>query len=628
MSHLLKITKVRGTPVFTTSGTDMRLSKVYGSMYISNLWYFPAFYPVYRIVLKDFRALKLNIELSETAKTAVAQLDEYDEKIRMQTLPSDFRFKTKPYAHQLEGLIHLIYNYRAALFYACGLGKTKCVIDWQRAVKCYPLILCPRIVISVWNHELIRHGIDQEYAVIDAASKAEKLSQISDAKNYSGAIISYDSARIYYKEVATTIPYNAIVADESHYIKGYKSRRSKAAVELGKKACRRIIMSGTPSLGDPRDMYMQLQFLAPAFASEPFWKFKEMFCNTSPHNKRIVIGFKNLDLLHERVSLIAHRRTKTDCLDLPERTEQDIVVPLERTQRRIYNSLLFSQEFDELADALLREENLLSSEGVLEISNAAILINKLLQVSCGFVYKKPDLENICDSCEHVRTCVVEEIRPYTKKCLVCQKAPEPLIEELKKPAKIEALITKLEDILSEPEHKCIVWGQYIPELNLLEREIEVSIKKIRPEWFIQRVDGRTRDPGKAAEVFNTNPNCKVYLGQVATGVGITLNAANYMIYHSLPWKMGDYDQSKDRNYRVGQQRNVTIYRLLGKETIDLAIARALSMKQTVAETIITTIVCSRCSRKKSCRAESISLYEEGCKYKRAVDRPITRARPI
>jgi len=635
----VKVTKLLGTPVFAVRGFDPQLKRIYGGMYSekARLWYYPAFHPVYEIVLKDLKALGISAQFSDSALRVIKQLQAIKARIEAQELPEGFEFKTKPYAHQKEGLVHAIYNFRSALFYACGLGKTKIIIDWQRAINCYPLILCPRVVLHVWATEAERHGIEQEFRIVDGKSKKDKLGQIADAKSYRGVVMSYDTAKRYYEETINQVPYNSIVADESHCIKSHTSARTKTALELSKKAARRVIMSGTPSLGDPRDMYSQLRFLSPSFAREEFWKFTSMFCTTAPYNRRVVVGYKNLDLLQERVMLIALRKTKEECLDLPKRVELDLEVPLENSQRKLYNGLQKAKETEDLTQELIDIGAIHGAEGVVKVPNAAVLINKLLQVTCGFIYKHHDTEGACDGCEHLRNCVFEGIQPHTRKCKVHPQPLDPVPEFTKENAKKVLLRSKLQDILAEPANKVIIWCQFLPELDLVEetlrglwnnRDHDEHLHEDVQEYHV-RVDGSTVGKAKTlADRFNEDRNCRVYLGQVATGVGLTLNAANYMIYYSLPWKLGDYEQSKDRNHRVGQERDTVIYRLIGRSTADESIAHSLRMKRTVAQTITTAVMCPRCEHDVRCRIEGVNVFEEGCIYQRKVARHVTKARTL
>ncbi|MAG64381.1 MAG: hypothetical protein CMK74_00675 [Pseudomonadales bacterium] len=622
MTLTFKVTKVVGTPVFVTHSTDLRLSQIYGATLLNGLWHYPAYHPFHRTVLADIKALELPVTLSSAAQQWVHTVDQFEQYIKTQRLPVGFEFKTQPYAHQMEGLVHALYFFRAALFYACGLGKTKIILDWHRATGCYPLILCPRTVLSVWGEEPAIHGINQELRVVDGYSKKKKLQQIADAKDYPGVVMSYGTASRYYKEIAAAVPYNAIVADESHQIKGETSTRSKTARELSKKAARRIIMSGTPSLGDPRDMYPQLRFLAPYFAPEAFWKFKQQFCVTAPRNKRIVIGFKNLHILRDRVTVLALDKTKEECLDLPGQQIIDIPVKLTGDQRRVYNGLLVTGDFASIAQ-LLQEEGLLSSTGTLDIPNPGILVFKLQQVTSGFVLKTPDLPNICDGCEHVRNCVEEHIQPYTQ---VCKKDTDirvkAVADRFSSNAKLDVLRGKLSEILAEKSHKCIIWAQFREEMNIIEEALDAD------GWAHVRVDGTTPKVGVAVNTFNTDPECRVYLGQVATGVGITLNSASYTIYFSLPCKLESYLQSLDRNYRVGQTKKVTVYRLLGKATVDMNVARALSLRKNVAETITTVLACSGCPHQAACLTNKVALFDSACIYSRRVTRPTIKPREL
>lgn len=633
MEFLVQATRVNGTPVFIIAQADVRLSKVFGATLIHRKWYFPAFYPVHRIVLSDFQALGVTAQFSEVAQRHIDQMDGVEARIKERRLPENFQFKTPPYEHQLDGLIHCLYFYRAALFYGCGLGKTKCIIDWQRALGCTPLVLCPKVVLRVWAVEAQKHGVEQEFRIVDAASKKGKLKQLAELEDedhgYAGFAVSYDVARLYHEEIAH-IAYDAVVADECHALKSVKSARTKAATELAGKASRRVIMSGTPSLGNPLDMYSQFRFLAPCFMSENYWHFRNKFCVTSPYNKHIVTGFKNLDVLHKRTSLVALSRTKEECLDLPERTIIDERIPLGPKQQRAYNTLVLSKEYQELFETLVVEEGIFGEAGKIDIANAAILVNKLLQVASGFIYKK-EASTLCDGCEHLRSCVVQGIQPNTPACLIDTTPIPRLVERFKENAKLAALVAKLDEILVNPENKIIIWAQYHTELDLLDEALNTYWADTRGDsqkkYHHVRADGRTKNINDVAEIFDTDPACRVYLGQVSTGVGITLNAASYMLYFSLPWRMDAYEQSLDRNYRVGQKKKTFVYRFLAQGTVDESVAHALSAKGNVAEVLSAVLLCTRCQVNHSCPPGTVP-FDAACRFSRTMNRPITQIKQV
>lgn len=473
--------------------------------------------------------------------------------------------------------------------------NTKIIIDWQRAVGCWPLIVCPRIAVHVWTAELKAHGIDQEYQPVDGVTKKKKLQQIEEAGQYHGMIITYDTLRLHYAHVAEHVGFNAIVADESQKIKQSRSQRTKVALEMSKGAYRRVIMSGTPSLGDPRDVYPQYRFLAPYFMPWNLFHFKRIFCVTSPYNKRIVTGFKNLDILNRRINLVSIRRKKDECLDLPERTFQDLKVSMKPKQYKLYNDLAKTvtescgADLEAVVNALVNTSAAMGiakgGDRVINIPHAAALINKLIQVSAGFVIKEtvPE-EDPCTGCTELKGCVTATppIKPWTPRCLRREELgppPEKFAERLDS-GKAVALADLLDDLLQAKDNKVIIWGQYIEELCIIEEVVQA-----KGVGYV-RVDGsNTQHAQKFETTFNGDPDCRVYVGQVATGVSITLNSAQYMAYFSLPWNMEHYLQSLDRNHRLGQGKNVTVYRLMCKG-VDRHIARALAVKKVVADALI------------------------------------------
>jgi SNF2 family DNA or RNA helicase len=620
----IKVRQLNRTPVFVlthdTYGVDF--SAIFGATKLPGdplHWYYPAYHPVHRLVVDDMHAvsrqMEFDLSFSEAAAKHIDTMNQYADHIEQARLPRDFQFKTPPYQHQLDGLVHLIYNLRASLFYGCGLGKTKIVIDWQRAVGCWPLIVCPRIAVHVWGKELATHGIDQEYRLVDGASKKKKLSQIAEAKDWHGMVITYDTLRLYYEDVAAQVPFDAIVADESQKIKQSRSQRTKAALEMSKGAYRRVIMSGTPSLGDPRDVYPQYRFLAPYFMPWNPFHFKRTFCVVASHNNKIVTGFKNLDIINRRVNLVAIRRKKDECTDLPERTFQDIEVTMRPSQRKLYNQLAKSAvescggDLEALVNALVNTSVSLGlakgGDKVINVPHAAALVNKLIQVSAGFVIKEtiPD-KDPCLGCAFLKKCVSAEppVKPWSPRCVKdieeLGPPPERFAERLDG-GKAQDLADLLDDLLQAPENKVIIWGQYVEEMNIIEDV--VAAKNV---GYV-RVDGsNTSHARKFESRFNDDPGCRVYVGQVATGVSITLNSAQYMVYFSLPWNLEHYLQSLDRNHRLGQSKNVTVYRMLCKG-VDRCIAKALGVKAVVADALI--------DKEASCRK---------------VNRPITKVQEI
>jgi SNF2 family DNA or RNA helicase len=406
------------------------------------------------------------------------------------------------------------------------------------------------------------------------------------------------------------IDFQIITADESHNLNNLSSQQTKAALALSKQASRRYLMSGTPTLGDPRHLFPQMKFLSPAIIPEDWLKFSDMFLVRSPWNKRMVTGFKNLNILNDRVNRIAVRKTKEECLDLPERTIIDVPVELSAEQKKLYNALV--------SDMTADLQEYFDSETTLAVQNAAVLLNKLAQVTSGFVIDSQKKADICDTCPHLVKCVDENIQPYTARCQVVQKAPPGALNLLKENPKLEVLEGLLDKILANEKSKVIIWGLYHAELDTITELLEK--RKLK---FVRGGEGNVQ---QKIDAFNLDPECKVYLGQVATGIGITLNAATYMIYYSLPWSLGQYLQAIDRNYRAGQTEKVTVYRLLAEFTVDRFKAVALSEKKDLSSMLTKKIACATCERQDACMRNNVEIFDPGCLYQRSVRRTVAKPR--
>jgi SNF2 family DNA or RNA helicase len=622
-----------GTPCFLVSGNSPQLARPFGATFdqARQLWMYPAYFPAASKVLADFKALApLTVEMSDKASHHVEQLGRVVSFYKRNFLPEKFSFVTQPYDHQIFGLAHLFYMYRAALFYAPGLGKSKIAIDYIRLLRTVgtfggALILGPLVTIQNWGNEIDLHSDSQLRWTAIVGTPEAKRQRIEEARDgqFDVVLVTYDTAARYVDKLFKLVPYNTVIADESHLIKDWTSKRTKAAYELGQKATRKVIMTGTPTLGSPMDIYGQFKFLADAFVPEGYRAYKDLFCVPHPSNKHAVIGYKNLDLLNERTQFVSIRRSKEECLDLPDRAPPiDVFFELSRKQTVIYNQLVEKMGLDLalLINALGESRDLPPS---FDLPHIAVMLNKLSQVSSGFLLTPQTNPTICNECEWVQHCVEHTIRPYTLRCKVVQQAPEALLTVFDDNPKLEALDELVDSILGDSSNKVIVWCKYTAELNLIEERL----KQLEAGYV--RVDGKTGLKIQSrADQFNNDPATRIYLAQISTGVGITLNAANYMIYYSLDYSLGSYDQSKDRNYRIGQTRKVTIYRLLGKHTIDPSIAALLENKVDIDTVLTHKLSCIVCVKSTACIPAGVQLFDPACLYQRNMPRVVTRARLI
>lgn len=571
-----------GTPAYLIDGVHPAgMEKVYGATFLKKAkrWVLPAFRPLHERTIQDLQAVsaaeKRNLVIAESVRQHIQRLSVLDD------IPADFSFVTAPFAHQQEGL-HWLYNHpRAGLFFDPGLGKCKITVDLYRLVREPMLILCPSVVLRTWGREFVTHGNITDTIVVEGSSKAKKaLIERAKLAPPAALIITYESAATLIQDLIQ-VKFQCLVLDESHRVKDITTTRTKAALMLSEGRARRVLLSGTPTVGNPLSLYAQFKVLGHYFAAESWTQFKEHYTVTTAHNKHQVVGYQHIVDLNKRVTDICLKKTQEDCVDLPQRTIIDVTFPLSTEQKLAYNQIV-----ENGGDALGTAEGFAAQHGVLTVEDGpqrptpfvwaketVARLNKLEQIVGGFVNHSQANLGLCNGCPYLDYCVEERIRPYTAVCRVAKTAPiTPYL--YKNDARRDACRDLLEDLLANPDNKIIVWTRYLQELATLE---EVA-KSLNTGYVTVRGGMDTNAFENAMHAFNTDPACRLYLGQVASGIGVTLNAANYMVYYSLPWSHEHYTQSRARNYRIGQKRAVTIYRLLAEGSTDAFKAEALDQK--------------------------------------------------
>lgn len=414
-----------------------------------------------------------------------------------------------------------------------------------------------------------------------------------------------------YPPFLSFLDFSVLVLDEAHRVKSITSQRTKIISKLSSKASRRYLLSGTPTMGDPRDFYTQLRILSPALMPEEWHTFVQKFCVASPYNKHVVTGYKNLHIINQRVNSVSSERKLLDCVDLPERTYQNIYYDLEGTQRADYNQAAKDQEI------------LLPEQTIMDLSMGAVKLNKLLQICSGFYYRPKQDETLpCDTCEHLHDCFKQGIMPSSKACVKpASNLPKQVV--YKDNPKLKALDDLLEDLLDDPSNKVIIWCVFTTELDMVEELIK------KRKYGHVRVDGsNTKNIRMYEQIFNSDASTRVYLAQIHTGIAITLNVAKYSVYYSRSWSPEDWLQSRGRNYRIGQKEKTVEYCLVGNFTVERQQLHALKNRQDISDTLTKRINCLLCERYEFCLKNSIEPWSQNCKFVATAQRLVTHAKAL
>jgi SNF2 family DNA or RNA helicase len=635
-----------GTPVFLVHGQNATYSRVFGATWDASraLWMYPAFFPASSKVIADLQAVASDVDvvISDVAQRHIEALEDVRRRLEALTLPTGFEYVTAPYQHQVEGLCHVFYNMRAALFYDPGLGKSKIAIDLLRLLRhtgnrATALVLGPRVTVRNWGRQIDLHSGRQLTwaALVGTPKQKREIIERAAAEGTDMVLSTYDTARSLVDFLVERLPYGVLVCDESHGVKTWQSERTKTTHEIAQKAMRRILMTGSPTEGNPLDLYGPYKILGDCFMPETYWKYKKTFVVTRGANSPIVVGYKNLDVINARTTFLSIRRTKEQCLDLPTRSFVDVEYTLTRAQTVAYDKIVIDMGIDpevlgklgiQIRSGEIGAKPILPHQlSAIEMPHRAAALMKLLQITSGFLIKSEKDPFYCDSargglpCEHRDACVARQIQPRTPRCLVdATPWPSTTITFDEHP-KLESIMELLDGILETPHHKVIIWCAFHIEMDLIEERLNAE------EIGYVRVDGGSRDPMASVDAFNDAPAVRVYIGQVTTGLGITLNSATYMIYSSLPYSLNSYSQCLDRNYRIGQNDKVTVYRMIGQGTLELAVAHLLDHKIDVDSMLTNKIECALCPKNIICLAKGIEPFQLGCIHPKKVDRPVIKA---
>jgi len=460
-------------------------------------------------------------------------------------VPKNFKFKTKPFEHQIDGFNYGLQYDRWLLGDEQGLGKTKQVIDIAVAKKLsnnyqHCLIVCGVNGLKWnWYNEILTHSDEKPYILGQRRRKNGKLViEGSDAKF--DDVLNLDKIDNYF--IITNIEtlrnldinnelvrackaglINMIAADEVHKMKNPSSQQGKAFLKLQAKTM--IAMTGTPLMNTPMDLYIILKWLG--YEKNAFYKFKNHYCVMGGFGGYEVVGYKNLDELQERLNDIMLRRLKEDVLDLPEKTYVDEYVELTPKQAKIYKEV--TAEIKENIDNIKMSNNPLA--------------------------------------ELIR---MRQATGYTG-------ILSTTIQESAKLDRMEELVEEA----TENGRKVVIFSNW----TQMTTPIAERLRDYNPAIITGEINADTRQ--LMINKFQNDDRCKVIVGTSgAMGTGITLTAGTVEIFLDHPWNRALYDQCVDRCHRIGQKNNITIYNIMAQNTIDERIWQIVNDKGAMSDAIV------------------------------------------
>lgn len=414
------------------------------------------------------------------------------------------------------------------------------------------LIIAPTSVCAVWPAEFEKFGdFPSRVALLlgDHKTRVQKLKWLTSPaptgrpEPLRVAVINYESAwRLKSSDGKTDylqqFSADMIVCDESQRIKSPSAKQSKAVWALGAMARYRMILTGTPIQKDTRDIWSQWKFLSPDTFPITYHAFQNRYAIMGGFEGRQYLGSRNIDELTRKTHSCGFRIKKEECLDLPEKTFEDYPVELDDKSRMIYRQL--------------QKQSIAELEGC-EVTASHVLVRmlRLQQLTGGFLVDDDGERHQINT------------------------------------AKLDALTDIVESLVMDEGKKLIIFSRFLAEMDIIEEMLKKVLSRERLKYV--RIDGavKSADRGAIVHDFQENARCRVFLGELdACAEGLTLTAAQTVVYYSVNWNLAKYQQSADRIHRIGQTGTCTYIHLVVPGTIDMKIMQALKSKSDLAKSVV------------------------------------------
>lgn len=475
-------------------------------------------------------------------------------------LPSGFVFTTKPYKHQMEGVIYGLEHESFLLGDDQGLGKTKEIIDLAMCRKQTDGLKHCLIICGIngnkynWADEVKIHSKEDSWILgtrftkrppikmIEGSTK-DKMEDLNNIPHQFFWITNIETLRGgSFKEkqgkrtvmrfpIAEKIQelcdkgiIGMIAFDEAHKAKNPDSQQGKALLSIDCKGPK-IPMSGTFVLNNPLDLYLPLRWSG--FETHSFYAYKQHYCKMGGFGGKEIVGYKNLDELRSMVSKVMLRRVKGDVLDLPPKVHTIEWVDAYPEQKSLYKDVR-----DQVRDNIDKVK----------------------------VHPDPLSEMLR----------LRQVTGY----------PGILSSTVTKSAKMDRMEELVEDEVSVGG-KAIIFSNWSEMTNVIRHKL----KKYNPAYITGEVGSVQRMEEK--DRFQNDPNCKVMIGTIgALGTGFTLTAAQLVIFVDEPWNRGIKDQAEDRAHRIGTRGTVRIVTILTRDTVDEGVYNLVQKKGKMADLLV------------------------------------------
>lgn len=452
--------------------------------------------------------------------------------------PVNFAGSLRPYQQAGYNWFHFLkdYHFGGCLADDMGLGKTIQTLALLQKNKedaqaigagSTSLLIMPTSLIYNWINEAAKFTPTLRMMVHTGAFRYKSPDVFS---NYDVVVTTYGISRIDV-ELFKAFFFDYIILDESQNIKNPSSKSYQAVKQL--KSRHKLILSGTPVENTVNDLWTQMSFINPGLLGNQQFFLNEF---VTPIEKK-----KDEDKAHRLQALIKPfvlRRTKEQvATELPPKTEQLFYCKMTDEQSTVYEKIKSeyrNELLQSLEDGTFAQTQIQVLQGLIklrQIANHPSMIDESYEGDSG---------------------------------------------------KFEDVVHTLSNVL-DGGHKVLIFSQFVKQLNIYRQYFEQ--KGIKYAYL----DGSTQNRGEVVKRFQEDAKTQVFLISIkAGGVGLNLTEADYVFILDPWWNPAVEQQAIDRTHRIGQTKNVFIYKFITKDTVEEKILALQQRKLTVARSLITT----------------------------------------
>jgi SNF2 family DNA or RNA helicase len=440
---------------------------------------------------------------------------------------------TTLYPFQKEAVRFAVRSGKCIIADEMGLGKTiealaTAEIFKRAGIISSALILCPTSLKYQWKKEIERFT-DSSVLVIEG-NQLHRKQQHASHEFYK--IISYNSVSNDIRLLGS-LHSDMLIMDEAQRLKNWKTQISMSVRRI--ESDYTIVLSGTPLENKLLELYSIVQFVD-QYRLGPLYKFVDNTTILSDTGQ--VIGYKNLNEVGEMLSGILLRRRKKDVLlQLPERTDKILYVPMESEQRKIHD------EYKSVVSQIVYKWHKMHFLSENDRKRLLLSLNSMRMV--------------CDS-----TYILDQ--------------------KTRHDTKIEELMNIIDDVIESGTEKIVVFSQWermtylvcqeLDKRNVVYANLNGSIPSLKRKELIDE--------------FTDNPSCRVFVSTDAGCNGLNLQIASLVINMDLPWNPAILEQRISRIYRIGQKQNIQVVNFVAENTIEEKILSTLNFKSNLAGGIL------------------------------------------